>query len=57
MEIIYLLLPLAIGLALVFVVGFVWMTRSGQYDDLETPAHRILLDDQKINLNINKEIK
>ena len=45
MNIIYLLLPLALLLALVFVIFFLWATRHHQFDDLETPAHRILLDD------------
>lgn len=60
MEIIYFLLPLVIALAFVFMAGFVWMTKNGQYDDLETPAHRMLLDDQKItlkNLHITPSIK
>lgn len=49
MEIIYFLLPLCIVLASGFVFGFLWMTKDGQYDDLETPANRMLLDDKKIN--------
>jgi cbb3-type cytochrome oxidase maturation protein len=59
MEIIYFLLPIVILLAIAFVIGFVWMTKNGQYDDLETPAHRMLLDDQKLTLgtlNINPSI-
>ena len=45
MDILYLLVPLSI--VLVFLVGavFWWTLRSGQFDDLEGPAHRILLDD------------
>ncbi|MCA8962773.1 MAG: cbb3-type cytochrome oxidase assembly protein CcoS [Planctomycetes bacterium] len=46
MSMIYLLLPLALLLAAVFVGIFVWAARSGQFDDLETPAHRILHDDE-----------
>ena len=47
MEILYLLIP--ISLVLVFVIGaaFFWSVRGGQYDDLEGPAHRILLDDDR----------
>jgi cbb3-type cytochrome oxidase maturation protein len=59
MEIIYFLLPLVIGLAAAFIWGFVWMTKNGQYDDLDTPALRMLLDDQKLTLathNINPSI-
>jgi cbb3-type cytochrome oxidase maturation protein len=45
MNIIYLLLPLALLLALVFVLLFLWAARSDQFEDLDTPARRILLDD------------
>jgi cbb3-type cytochrome oxidase maturation protein len=46
MEILYLLIPLSV--ALVFLIGgiFWWAVKSGQFDDLEGPAHRILLDDE-----------
>lgn len=53
MEIITILLPLAILLALIFIVGFIWMTIHGQYDDLETPAMRMLIDDKKLNHKLN----
>ena len=45
MESLYLLIPMSI--VLVFFIGllFWWSTRSGQFDDLEGPAHRILMDD------------
>ena len=44
-ESLYLLIPFSILLA--FVIGglFWWATRSGQFDDLEGPGHRILMDD------------
>jgi len=42
MSAIYLALPIALLLALVGVAGFIWSVRSGQLDDLETPALRIL---------------
>lgn len=47
MESLYLLIPMSI--VLVFVIGalFWWATRSGQFDDLEGPGHRILMDDEK----------
>ena len=46
MESLSLLIPLSIGL--VFVIGllFWWSLRSGQFDDLEGPAYRMLLDDR-----------
>lgn len=45
MTILALLLPLALFLALTFVGAFVWASLQGQYDDLETPAQRILLEE------------
>jgi cbb3-type cytochrome oxidase maturation protein len=45
MTIIYLLLPVALLLGLGFLAAFAWGAAQGQYDDLETPAHRILLPD------------
>lgn len=44
MSIIFLLLPLALGMALAFVVAFVWATRNGQFDDMDTPPIRAVLD-------------
>ncbi|MBI3570229.1 MAG: cbb3-type cytochrome oxidase assembly protein CcoS [Gammaproteobacteria bacterium] len=45
MEILYLLVPLAVILAGVIVWAFLWSIRSGQFDDLEGPAHRILMEE------------
>jgi len=45
MEVIFILLPLALLIAGVMLALFIWAVRSGQYDDLETPAYRILFDD------------
>ncbi|MEK7666431.1 MAG: cbb3-type cytochrome oxidase assembly protein CcoS [Pseudomonadota bacterium] len=44
MEILYLLIPIAILLVTAMVAGFIWASKSGQFDDLEGPAHRILMD-------------
>ncbi|MDH3980561.1 MAG: cbb3-type cytochrome oxidase assembly protein CcoS [Gammaproteobacteria bacterium] len=45
MEIIYLLIPLSLLLVGLIVWIFIWAIRSGQFDDMEGPAHRILMDD------------
>lgn len=47
MEILYLLIPLALLLAGLIIAAFIWAVRSGQFDDLEGPAHRILMDDDE----------
>ncbi len=45
MEILYLLIPMAVIVMVIAVVAFTWTVKSGQYDDMEGPAHRILMDD------------
>ncbi len=58
MEILYLLVPLAVILAGVIVWAFLWSIRSGQFDDLEGPAHRILMDeDEPRSPSIQKKAK
>ncbi len=41
------LIPLAVVLLAVIVGVFWWAARSGQFDDLEGPAWRILMDDEQ----------
>lgn len=45
MSVLYIVVPLAVGLAACGVWGFVWAVRGGQFDDVETPAVRVLHDD------------
>ena len=45
MSAVFIALPIALLLAAVALIGFAWAVRSGQLDDLETPASRVLLDD------------
>ena len=47
MEILYLLIPLSVILVFAIGVAFWWSLRSGQYDDLEGPGYRVLMDDDK----------
>jgi len=49
MNVLYFLLPIALLMGVMFLVLFIWATRRGQFDDLETPAHRILLEEENIN--------
>jgi cbb3-type cytochrome oxidase maturation protein len=44
-EVLYLLIPLALLLVAIIVGTFWWATHSDQFDDLEGPAYRILMDD------------
>ena len=48
-DILILLIPLSVVLALLIGAGFWWAVRSGQFDDLEGPAHRVVADDDSAN--------
>lgn len=45
MNILFVLIPLAILLLVFAIWAFFWAVRSGQFDDMDTPSVRILLDD------------
>lgn len=45
MNVLVYLLPVALGLGLTGLVAFLWALKSGQYDDLDGAAVRILDDD------------
>jgi cbb3-type cytochrome oxidase maturation protein len=47
MSVIYLVLPLALLIVAAAVGAFIWSAKSGQFDDLETPAVRMLHDESK----------
>ncbi|MCB1558292.1 MAG: cbb3-type cytochrome oxidase assembly protein CcoS [Alphaproteobacteria bacterium] len=45
MDVLEFLIPLALLLGGIGLVFFVWSIKTGQYDDLDGAAHRILIDD------------
>jgi cbb3-type cytochrome oxidase maturation protein len=45
MESLYLLIPLSVVLVFLIGAAFWWSVRSGQFDDMEGPAYRVLMDD------------
>ena len=47
MNILLILIPITLILVTIGVFVFNWAVKSGQYDDLEGPAHRILYDDDR----------
>ncbi|MCD8496716.1 MAG: cbb3-type cytochrome oxidase assembly protein CcoS [Alphaproteobacteria bacterium] len=51
MSVLIYLIPIALFLGLLGLGAFVWSIKSGQYDDLEGAARRILLDDDDDNKN------
>jgi cbb3-type cytochrome oxidase maturation protein len=48
MDILYLLIPIALVILGIAVWAFIWAVNSGQYEDMEGPAHRILMDDDEV---------
>jgi cbb3-type cytochrome oxidase maturation protein len=58
MNIIYFLLPIALLLGFTFAAAFVYFSSRGQFDDLETPAHRMLFDaDLEMKSELAKKMK
>jgi cbb3-type cytochrome oxidase maturation protein len=47
MEIVGYLIPIALFLGLLGLGAFLWSLKSGQFDDLDGAAERILLDDDE----------
>ncbi|MDX9706159.1 MAG: cbb3-type cytochrome oxidase assembly protein CcoS [Azospira sp.] len=47
MESLYLLIPLSVVLVFVIAAAFWWSVKSGQFDDMEGPAYRILMDEDR----------
>ena len=45
MTVLLYLIPAALGLGLIGMLAFLWALRSGQFDDLDGAARRVLFDD------------
>jgi len=54
MEILYLLIPVSVILVFAIGVVFWWSLKSGQYDDLEGPGYRVLMDDDAPGKNTSR---
>jgi len=50
MDILYLLVPLSLAFVFLIAVVFWWNLKSGQFEDLEGPGYRILMDDDKAQI-------
>jgi cbb3-type cytochrome oxidase maturation protein len=57
MEVLMLLIPMSVVLVALIGGVFWWSVRSGQFDDLEGPAHRILADDDRVDAAASTETK
>jgi cbb3-type cytochrome oxidase maturation protein len=49
MSVIIILLIVSICIAGGFLVAFLWSVKDGQFDDIESPANRILFNNNKTN--------
>jgi cbb3-type cytochrome oxidase maturation protein len=49
MEILYLLIPISLIFVAIIAWVFIWSVKSGQFDDMEGPAHEILMDNDSIH--------
>ena len=56
MESLYILIPISVILVFLIGVVFWWSLKSGQLDDLEGPAYRILMDDDQAKPRENSEL-
>lgn len=54
MSVLYIALPIAVLLGAAAVVACIKCIGSGQYDDLETPSVRMLIDEKPINQDLNR---
>ena len=45
MEILFVLIPVSVAFVVAIAVVFLWAVKSGQFEDMEGPAHRIVMDD------------
>ena len=54
MSILYILIPLGLVLLAVAIWAFMWAVRSGQFEDMDGPAYRILMDDDDPRIPENR---
>ena len=54
MNAVFTLLPIALLLLALGAGALIWAVRSGQFDDLEGPAHRIIHDDDDPRIPFNQ---
>ena len=51
MEVLVFLVPLALTLGAIGLMGFLWSLKNGQYDDLEGAGWRAIADDEPVPQN------
>jgi cbb3-type cytochrome oxidase maturation protein len=56
MGIIYIMIAVSLGLAVTFLVSFIWATKDGQFEDDYAPSVRILFEEELIQEQDKKQI-
>lgn len=54
MEVIVMLIAVSLVLASIFLGAFIWAHKSGQYEDDQSPAVRMLMDDETTTTTVKK---
>ncbi|HTF81727.1 MAG TPA: cbb3-type cytochrome oxidase assembly protein CcoS [Cytophagales bacterium] len=57
MNIIFLLIGISITVAMSFLLLFFWAVRTGQYDDSDTPARRMLFENISEDIDTKHHLK
>ena len=57
MESVYLLVPISVLLVFGIAAAFWWSVKSGQFDDLEGPAFKVLMDDDAVQGKVAEQEK
>ena len=55
LDILYLLVPLSLAFVFLIAAVFWWNLKSGQFEDLEGPGYRILMDDDNVQVEKNSK--
>jgi len=54
MEVLFFIIPFSVLLVFAIGVVFWWSVRNGQYDDMEGPGHRVIMDDDTPDVPADK---
>lgn len=55
MDALYFLIPMSILLLAAAIGVFIWSLRKGQFEDLESPAHRVIIDDREEQSRLDRD--
>ena len=54
MSVVFIILHVAILMAAAAVAAFLWSVNHGQFDDVDTPPYRAIVDDERHNRQPNR---